>query len=299
MSHLTLVGRGSRTALADSDAEGVRLPFTHRAETLGDVIEEYSAELRAGGAMPRTVLARVGGVTVLGQSCGKDPRWASTTDVTRWLGDPELKAWSRTTYYGHARAWFAYLGATGRRNDDPTVRLKRPRAPRGVPRPLPRAQITDALAASGTNSRAFILLAAYAGMRVHEIAKIRGEDVTAASIRIVGKGGHEEVVPTHPLIWAEAGERPGSGYWFPSHARGGHMVAGSVSTSVRRVLSTIGIDGHAHQLRHSFGTEVLRSSGGNVRVAQILLRHASLASTMIYTFVEQEEARAAVLGLPT
>jgi len=178
------------------------------------------------------------------------------------------------------------------------VRLKRPRPPRGVPRPLTRLQVSDALAAACGNSRAFVLLAAYAGLRVHEIAQLRGEDVTVTSIRVVGKGGRDDPVPTHPLIWAEAQTRPRVGWWFPSHSRTGHLKPDSVSTSVRRLLTSIGCDGHAHQLRHSYGTEILKAAGGNVRVAQVCLRHASLASTMIYTEVEPAVARAAVLALP-
>lgn len=295
MTHLTLVSAGYSPDACHADDDGMRLPFTHR-EPLAEVLEEYATHLRAGGARPRTVVARVGGVGLLGQSAGKDPQWASTQDVTRWLGQDSLKAWSRTTYYGHARAWFGWLVDTGRRGDDPSYRLKRPKPPRGVPRPLTRTQVADLLAATSRNTHLFVLLAAYAGLRVHEIAKIRGEDISAASIRVVGKGGHEAVIPCHPWIWAEASRRP-AGYWFPSHAKEGHMKADSVSTAVRRALATIGIDGHAHQLRHHFGTEVLKAAGGNIRVAQVLLRHANISSTQIYTLVDEDDARAAVLAL--
>lgn len=298
MRQLTLVSPGYRPDRRRADNPDMRLPFAHR-ETLTAVLAEYSANLRASGSRPRTVVARVGGVGLLGQSCGKDPQWASTADITRWLGTDGLSAWTRTTYYGHAKSWFGWLVDSGRRHDDPTYRLKRPKPPRGVPRPLSRTQVADLLAATSHNTHAFVLLAAYAGLRVHEIAKICGGDVTLEGIRVVGKGGHDAVVPVHPLIWAEALERPGTGYWFPSHAQTGHMKADSVSTAIRRALASIGIDGHAHQLRHSFGTEVLKASGGNIRVAQVLLRHANISSTALYTMVEQEDARTAVCSLPT
>jgi integrase/recombinase XerD len=267
-------------------------------ESLGAVVRLYAEHLRAAGCRPRTVTARLGGVSLLGQAAGKDPRWAGRSDIARWLATPGLAAWSRTTYYGHARAWFQFLLDSERRSDNPTERLKRPRPPRGIPRPLTAAQVADALAAAGTRGRSYVLLGAFAGLRVHEIAQVRGQDVSATGIRVVGKGGHERIVPTHPLIWADAQSRPRLGWWFPSHAAEGHVVPGSVSTGIRRTLLLAGVHGHAHQLRHFFGTEVLRAAGGDIRVAQELLGHASPATTALYTLVDSASARAAVLALP-
>jgi integrase/recombinase XerD len=118
-------------------------------------------------------------------------------------------------------------------------------------------------------------------------------------VRVVdGKGGHDRNVPCHPFIWAAAADLPRRGLWFPSYGASGHIKPDSVSTAIRRALLATGINGHAHQLRHTFGTQVLRSSGGNQRVAQELLGHASPASTALYTLVDQDGLRAAVLGLP-
>jgi integrase/recombinase XerD len=84
----------------------------------------------------------------------------------------------------------------------------------------------------------------------------------------------------------------------PSYGVAGHIKAISVSTAIRRALLAVGIEGHAHQLRHTFGTQVLKSSGGNLRVAQERLGHANPASIALYCIVEQDDLRAAVLGLP-
>jgi integrase/recombinase XerD len=177
--------------------------------------------------------------------------------------------------------------------------MKRPRVPRGVPRPLSNAQVAAVLASAGVRTRAYILLAAYAGLRVHEIAQLRGEDVDERTVRVVGgKGGVDRNVPCHPFIWAAAADLPRRGLWFRSYGASGHIKPDSVSTPIRRALLAAGIEGHAHQLRHTFGTQVLKSSGGNLRVAQELLGHASPASTALYTLVDQDDLRAAVLGLP-
>jgi integrase/recombinase XerD len=230
-------------------------------------------------------------------------------DLTRWLGNPEHAAWTRATYWGHARAWCLFLVETGRRTDDPAAKMRRPRVPRGLPRPLSNEQVATVLAVAGrsspwhpgagTRAHVYILLAAYAGLRVHEIAQLRGEDVDELSVRVVdGKGGHDRLIPTHPFIWAAAANLPGRGLWFPSYGKAGHINPNSVSVAIRRALAAAGIEGHAHQLRHTFGTQVLKSSGGNLRVAQELLGHASPASTALYTLVDDSDLRAAVLGLP-
>lgn len=268
-------------------------------ETLGHVLAEYEAYLRAEGARQRTVDARLSGVSLLSQSAGKDPRWLGRVEIAQWLSNEALAAWSRATYYGHARAWFWFLRLTGRRGDNPTERMKRPKTPRGLPRPLTAIQVHDAIASTQPgHGRTYLLLAAFAGLRVHEVAKVRGEDVTVSGIRVVGKGGHTRIIPTHPRIWADAADYGRIGYWFPSHSASGHVVPGSVSTAIRRALTIAGIDGHAHQLRHFFGTEVLRAAGGDIRVAQELLGHASPATTAVYTLVDSAAQRAAVLALP-
>lgn len=58
------------------------------------------------------------------------------------------------------------------------------------------------------------------------------------------------------------------------------------------------IPGSAHSLRHWYGTNVLRASGGNLRIAQELLRHANIQTTTIYTLIDDTDRRAAILSLP-
>jgi integrase/recombinase XerD len=71
---------------------------------------------------------------------------------------------------------------------------------------------------------------------------------------------------------------------------------GWVSTCIRRALRAVGSTATAHQLRHSFGTAVLRSSH-DLRVTQELLRHSSPASTAIYTQVADLDKVDAVRAL--
>lgn len=78
----------------------------------------------------------------------------------------------------------------------------------------------------------------------------------------------------------------------------GHASPGGLSTVLSDAFKRAGVDATAHQLRHWFGTNVLRA-GGNLRVAQELLRHSSPAITARYTQVDDTERRAASVALPT
>lgn len=144
-----------------------------------------------------------------------------------------------------------------------------------------------------------ILLGAYQGLRIHEVAKFKGEDIEVDRLRVVGKGGTDVKLPLHALLAAEAVDYPARGFWFPSYDLDGPVTASNVGKVVAAAMRRAGIDGAtAHQLRHWYGTQVLRSAGGNVRVAQELLRHAMVATTQVYCEISLDEQRAAIDGLP-
>jgi site-specific recombinase XerD len=105
-------------------------------------------------------------------------------------------------------------------------------------------------------------------------------------------------VPLHPAVQAEAAGYPARGWWFPSPAdRTRPMSGNSVSATVSATMRRAGIHGTAHSLRHWYGTTMLRG-GANIRVVQENMRHVSLASTQIYTKVDDQERAAAVVLLP-
>lgn len=149
------------------------------------------------------------------------------------------------------------------------------------------------------DTRTKILLAAYAGLRIHEIAKIRGEDIdtTGGTLTVTGKGGRTDLLPAHPIILTQAANYPRKGYWFPSPNRPGqHVAAKTVGTVIARALRRAGIDATAHQLRHFFATSLLEA-GVDSRIVQTLMRHASLATTGRYLGVTLTQQRAALNSL--
>lgn len=265
-----------------------------------DPLDQWTRRMRAEGLAVRTVTDRPAIVRRAAAAIGAPPTALTTEQIINYLAELP-SAGTRQTYYSALRSWHHWLVLRGVRADDPMADLRRPKAPRRRPRPVATGHI-DRLLASGIRgrTRTAVLLCSYQGLRVHEAAKVRGEDVDllAGTLRVVGKGGTDELLPLHPLVAAEAQKYPQRGWWFPSHTRPGRPIRReSLSAAISRAMTRAGVPGTAHCLRHWHATELLRS-GNNARVTQTLMRHASLSTLAIYTEVDLEAQRTALSRLP-
>lgn len=203
------------------------------------------------------------------------------------------KVWTMATYHGHLADFCAWAVAAGHMPTDPMKRIPRPRPPKLPPKPLTLAQIDDVLAAANGRTRDWMLLALNAGLRVSEIARLRGEDFTDEHVHVDGKGGSSEALPLSPELVAIRERYPSVGYWFPGTDHG-HVRSTYISRDVSKVFRECGItSGSAHRLRHSFATYLLRG-GVHIRTVQKLMRHANLETTAGYTAVDGDELAAAV-----
>lgn len=281
------------------------LPFE---ETLPDLLRSFRQHGLASGHSPRTIESRAQTIQRLAGD-GIDPRTATRDDLTDWLadlrdsrtGEPVARS-TRATYRAQLRAFCAWMLDTGRREDDPAAKLPNPRPSKSIPRPIAPQQVRAILdACSDGRARttyAYVVLAAFAGLRVHEVAKARGEDFADGQVWVNGKGGTSSSVPMHPLVADLAATMPTSGWWFPTSSESGHVHRCSVSTAIRRAMDRAGVAGTPHALRHHFGTQALRATGGDLRMTQRLMRHASPATTAIYTQVADDAMIRAVAGIP-
>lgn len=256
---------------------------------------------RARNLSDKTIKERI---NVIGRL--SHPATLTPVDIDEFLVNPAWSRATRATYHGAIRAWSLWLVRTGHRPDDPTLIATTPRVPKGKPRPLADAHLVVLLTShTYRRTKAMILLAAYAGLRVGEIAGIRGEDVDllTKTIRVNGKGGKERYIPLHPLLERLAREMPSRSWWFPSWVGneralvGGPMLANSVSASVSKAMDRAGVPGTPHALRHWFGS-TLRERGADSLVIKELMGHESLATTSIYVAVPQRQQSDAVALLP-
>ena len=230
---------------------------------------------------------------------------ATTAQIRTYLARP-VHPETIAVELSHMRGFYRWMVEEDLRPDDPTAKIRRPRTPRRLPRPLTDEQVSYALANAPERIRPWFALAAYAGLRCCEIAPLRAEDVMSSVpqpliIIQVGKGGGMSAVPAAPhllVILADCA-LPKRGWLFRRYdGQPGHVSATLVSQLGARWMKANDIPGTMHQFRHWFGTNVLGTSGGNMRVAQELLRHASPVSTAIYTWVAPAETAAAVDKLP-
>lgn len=270
----------------DLDPTGILTGWRTAMEAEGKSGETIRLRLLAVSLAARTGHCRVDAIT--------------TADLRAWLaayGNVSTQA----TYYNSLAAFHLYLQREGLRADNPNGLIRRPRPPKGRPRPCSTPALHALVASAGPKGRPKVILAAWQGLRAAEVARVRGEDLDldAGTLRVRGKGGRERVLPLHPAVIELAETMPVRGWWFPSPTRAHRAVLPSAVTgAVKQACRAAGMPAHgAHPLRHWFATWAVRS-GADLRTVQELLGHSSLATTAIYTEVSDEARRAAVLRLP-
>jgi integrase/recombinase XerD len=131
------------------------------------------------------------------------------------------------------------------------------------------------------------------GLRIHEAISLRPEQIDArrGTIRIIGKGNKERLLPLPPsllIAMRRAWKTHGNRQWvFATRPAGRHMGAQSLRRAFNAACAQEGICGHTpHSLRHGFATGLLER-GVEVRIVQILLGHANIRSTEIYTHLTE------------
>ena len=253
----------------------------------GPGLTDFALWLRANGCSERTIMDRMGTLHRFARAHPSFPN-IRPMQISAWLGQPGYAAWSRAIYYGHLRSFYNYALENALVDVDPMIRMRRPKPGQGVPRPLTPEQVVTVMAAASPTVHAWLTLGLYAGLRAHEVAKVRAEDIQQDYVFVLGKGGRPAQVPTHPAVWALALSRPRTGWLFPTASATGHVRTEQVSELTSALFTEHGIDGSIHRMRHTFATTLLRA-GVNVRVVQTLMRHRSLASTMIYMAVDEAE----------
>jgi len=233
-------------------------------------LEHYLAELRAAGLSPATIGRRVAAI----------------------------------------RSFFRHQTLLGARLDNPAAELDLPRRRRTLPRTLSPAEAERLVeAASGTTpralrDRALVELLYGAGLRISEAlgAAKSAVDLDGHTVRVVGKGNKERVVPigreavealrrylAHGRPHLDKRHRPD----LFLNAQGGALTRAGAFLILRRLAERAGLEPervHPHLLRHSFATHLLEG-GADLRSVQEMLGHADLGTTELYTHVSDRRRR--------
>lgn len=246
-----------------------------------------------------------------------------TTDlVTRFAAeraasDPPPASTSLARLQSAVRSFHRFLAREGIATEDPTSRLRPPKAPMRLPKALPVDDVIRLLDAAGPapedaapgeliglRDRALLELLYATGARVSEIVDLDVDDLRHGEVlRVRGKGSKERVVPVGSYARASVDayltrarpELSRRGRATPRAflgARGAPLSRQSAWLVIQQAAKRADITAHVspHTLRHSFATHLLQG-GADVRVVQELLGHASVATTQIYTHVTVDALR--------
>jgi integrase/recombinase XerD len=227
-----------------------------------------------------------------------------------WLSGRGLASSSRARNLAAVRALYRFLRLEGRVAADPTEVIESPRGWKKLPQFLSGAEVEALLAQpdrgtpAGMRDALLLELLYDCGFRVSEVAALRLDRIDLESwlIRVEGKGGKERFVPfgeealdaLHRYLDGARGRgrrAAGNPHLFPG-ARGGHLTRQRAWQIVKARVRACGIAKHVspHTLRHSFATHLL-DNGADLRAVQMLLGHADISTTQIYTHLSQERLR--------
>ena len=193
---------------------------------------------------------------------------------------------------------------------DPTLKLQPAKRPLRVPRTLTQDQVERLLAAPevdtplGLRDRAMLELMYASGLRVSELVSLKVLNVSLAEhvLRVFGKGGKERLVPFGEVArdWLVRYLEQARGEILAGQqtedlfvtARGAGMTRAMFWVIVKKQAQAAGITAplSPHTLRHAFATHLL-NHGADLRAVQMLLGHADISTTTIYTHVARERLK--------
>ncbi len=265
-------------------------------------LAQYSAWLTAHGVVDITAVT---------------PAQVADFAAERASAQPPPAASSLARLQSSVRGLHRHLVREGLADDDPTGRLRPPKAPRRLPKALTVDQVVALLDAAGPapgddvpaeavqlRDRALLELLYATGARVSEVVTLDVDDVADRDVLLLrGKGSKERIVPVGSYARAavdayltrarpELSRRGRGGPRLFLGARGAPLSRQSAWLVIQAAAEKAGLTAHVspHTLRHSFATHLL-SGGADVRVVQELLGHASVATTQIYTHVSIDALR--------
>jgi len=237
-------------------------------------------------------------------------RQGEIQEFTRRLSREGLAPKSIARALNSVRMFYRYLMIEKVVDEDPTAGIRAPRTWKTLPRFLTLEEVDRLLAEPdpaqplGARDAAMVELLYATGLRVSELVSLRLRDLNLESgyLRCLGKGSKERVVP----LGRKAAERlrgyldkarPGllDGTGHPAlflNSRGESMTRQGFWKILKKYGRVVGLKGKLspHVLRHSFATHLLER-GADLRSVQMMLGHADISTTQIYTHINRERLR--------
>jgi integrase/recombinase XerD len=241
------------------------------------------------------------------------PDQISALDVAEYLQQTKangLGPRSRARVLSAMRSFHRFLMVEGYCEINPTTIIESPRAPRKLPDILTTREVENLISAHydddimEVRDRAMIELLYATGLRVSELVSLRMRDVniSAGYLMTLGKGDKERLVPMGEAACTAVDkyllelriklDRNGTNHYLFLSRLGNRMSRQAFWNIIqkRALMSGIRKSISPHTLRHSFATHLLEN-GADLRSVQIMLGHADLSTTQIYTHVTRERLK--------
>ncbi len=237
---------------------------------------------------------------------------AESADIERYLGvrAPVSKPRSVGRLVASLRRLYRFALREGRIDSDPTQQLGSPKIPRSLPKSLSEDEVEKLLNAPdaeqllGLRDRAMLETLYATGLRVSELVALKVSEVSLdmGVVRVTGKGDKTRLVPLgeEALDWITRYLREARPMLLDGQLadamfvtqRGDGMTRQAFWYLIKRYAVLAGIAKHMspHVLRHAFATHLL-NHGADLRVVQMLLGHADISTTQIYTHVARERLK--------
>jgi len=229
---------------------------------------------------------------------------ATQEDISAYLGRLKQQGLKDSSIYRRRSTlstWYNYLQEEGRREDHPVRNLPGMRRGRRLPKELSEHEVEALLSipdtgeATGLRDRCMLELMYATGLRVSELVglTLSNIDLQAGIVRVVGKGDKERMVP----FGEEAGQWLAAWLQRRGSARSSHLFPGRGGRAMSRQNFWLRIKTYSkqaginplpspHTLRHAFATHLL-NHGADLRAVQMLLGHAHITTTEIYTHISR------------
>ncbi len=237
---------------------------------------------------------------------------ANQADIQQYLAVkfPQSKPRSISRLIASMRRFYRYALRESLIKTDPTLQIESPKLPRSLPKSLNEQEVEDLLNAPdinqpiGLRDRAMLELLYASGLRVSELVTVKVNEVSTQDgvVRVTGKGSKTRLVPMgeEAADWIDQYLKQARPEILQKRlcdamfvtARADAMTRQAFWYLIKRYALVAGITKHMspHVLRHAFATHLL-NHGADLRVVQMLLGHADISTTQIYTHVARERLK--------
>jgi integrase/recombinase XerD len=222
----------------------------------------------------------------------------------------KIKASTTSRELSRLKRFFLFLLRQGKIQIDPSLNIDSPKLSRHLPESLTEDDVEVLLSAPdtkqplGLRDRTMLEVLYASGLRVSELVSLRNSQVSQdmGVVRIMGKGNKERLAPLgeEALSWLNRYTKQARAVLLDGKitdtvfvtTRGSGMTRQAFWYLIRRHAQQAGIEKHLspHTLRHAFATHLL-NHGADLRVVQLLLGHADISTTQIYTHIARERLK--------